>query len=162
MRWATLLSITPGRSWGDVRGRCTDFLVSYVCHRRHPASPACALERTTAVGACLATSASASRSINRQKNSFSRVTQSLRLGPILHAPAQTGAAVKLSSLRKGTFMMNQRLHPESKRIAMHSDFDPSSLPKPVYTQPICDVGNDYRLALLRLTRCAWGINERVK
>lgn len=58
-------------------------------------------------------------------------------------------------------MTNERSHPESKRLAMQSDFDRDSPAKAAHTSPICGVGTEYRgVALIRLTRCAWGIDER--
>lgn len=57
-------------------------------------------------------------------------------------------------------MTNERSHPESKRLAMQSDCDRNSQTKAAHTMPICGMGTEYRVALIRLTRCAWGINER--
>jgi len=45
---------------------------------------------------------------------------------------------------------------------MQSGFDQTHIPTAAPTKPIGDDDHIYRLELLRLTRCAWGINEHIK
>lgn len=59
-------------------------------------------------------------------------------------------------------MTNPRSHLDGKRPAMQSGFDQTHIPTAAPTKPIGDDDHIYRLELLRLTRCAWGINEHIK
>lgn len=59
-------------------------------------------------------------------------------------------------------MTNTRSHLVGKRPAMQSSLDQTPIPTAPPTKPIGDDGRAYHLELLRLTRCAWGINEYVK
>lgn len=59
-------------------------------------------------------------------------------------------------------MTNTLSHLDGKRAAIRSGLDQTPLPTATPTKPIGDDGRAYRLELLRLTRCAWGISEHVK